>query len=191
MRQVQVETPFPGIVCSDYTDLYMLYETLTVISATDGTSALNRNVTVGNRDPNDPNGPLIPLLDRQGQGNGTTPFTRYYSPVVEVDPYDQQLAVFDIDADPNTETVTSLWTRWDDSTLALDGKRSGNMVMYRFKAGEFTITSSGPPCLDTGDANCDGFVNNGDIDPFVLALSGDPATWSAWPRFDVRLLVRE
>ena len=35
------------------------------------------------------------------------------------------------------------------------------------------------PCLDTGDANCDGLVNFGDIDPFVKAITGGQAAWDA------------
>lgn len=34
----------------------------------------------------------------------------------------------------------------------------------------------------TGDLNCDGVIDNEDIDPFVLALTGGPATYqAAWP----------
>jgi len=40
--------------------------------------------------------------------------------------------------------------------------------------------------LRTGDTNCDGAVNNFDIDPFVLALT-DPAAYAAtYPGCDVR-----
>ncbi len=39
----------------------------------------------------------------------------------------------------------------------------------------------GPPCLDPGDSNCDGLVNNGDIDPFVVAVSAGQAAWEALP----------
>ncbi len=177
-REALPETPIPGILAGDYVTLLMLHETRTDISATDGEAGpLNREITIGNLDPNDPGGPLIPLLDRQGLGNGTTPLTRRYSPVVESGNFDLQAVVFDVEADPNTETVTSLWTRWDDSTLELAGSRTDELVIHRFKAGVFTI--SGAQTLP-GDSSCDGYVNNGDIDPFVIAV-GSQAAWEALP----------
>ncbi len=39
---------------------------------------------------------------------------------------------------------------------------------------------AGKPCLDPGDSNCDGLINNGDIDPFVVAV-GSQAAWEALP----------
>ncbi len=44
-------------------------------------------------------------------------------------------------------------------------------------AGEYAPFYLGST-YDVGDLNCDGLINNGDIDPFVLALT-DPATYSA------------
>ncbi len=36
-----------------------------------------------------------------------------------------------------------------------------------------------PYCMAPGDSNCDGYVNSGDIDPFVIALTQDQADWEA------------
>ncbi len=40
---------------------------------------------------------------------------------------------------------------------------------------------------ELGDLNCDGFVNNGDIDPFVLAVSDPGAYATAYPDCDINL----
>ncbi len=180
-RQPLSETPYPGIIATDYAELHMLFETQTTITVVDGDNTpLSRLVTIGNRDPNDPNNPLIPLLDRRGQGSAIAPFTRYYNPVIEVPPYNNQVVVFEVDADPDTEVVASAWTRWDDSVLLLDGVRSGNMVIHRFKAAEFTVADAGPPCLERGDTNCDGLVNH-EFDAFVIALTMGQDAWEALP----------
>ncbi len=34
-----------------------------------------------------------------------------------------------------------------------------------------------PPCREPADSNCDGFVNNGDIDAFVVAMSTGESDW--------------
>ena len=51
-------------------------------------------------------------------------------------------------------------TNWDDSL--------GNFLYYNQN-------------FVAGDLNCDGLVNNGDIDPFVLALTDPPAYALAYP----------
>ncbi len=43
------------------------------------------------------------------------------------------------------------------------------------------------PAYEAGDMNCDGFVNNGDIDPFVLALNDPGAYAAAYPDCDINL----
>jgi hypothetical protein len=42
-----------------------------------------------------------------------------------------------------------------------------------------------PPAFAPGDMNCDGLVNNFDIDPFVLALSEPDAYRLAYPDCDI------
>ncbi len=49
------------------------------------------------------------------------------------------------------------------------------------------LSLGGLPQYELGDLNCDGFVNNGDIDAFVLALN-DPGVYaSAYPDCDINL----
>jgi hypothetical protein len=62
---------------------------------------------------------------------------------------------------------------------------AGPVVMT---GGGFELTGgfwAGAPARYPGDLNCDGLVNNGDIDAFVLALT-DPAGYAAaYPSCDV------
>jgi hypothetical protein len=41
------------------------------------------------------------------------------------------------------------------------------------------------PAVLAGDVNCDGLVNNGDIDAFVLALTDAPAYAATYPGCDI------
>ena len=43
------------------------------------------------------------------------------------------------------------------------------------------------PTYDVGDINCDGLVNNGDIDPFVLAITNAPLYEATYPDCDINL----
>ena len=54
---------------------------------------------------------------------------------------------------------------------------------YSLTGGFWTITA--PPSVLRGDCNCDGLVNNFDIDPFVLAISDPNAYGLAYPGCDI------
>ncbi len=53
-------------------------------------------------------------------------------------------------------------------------------------AGSFSFTVGGQT-YELGDLNCDGFVNNGDIDPFVMAISDPGAYATTYPGCDIDL----
>jgi agmatine/peptidylarginine deiminase len=66
-------------------------------------------------------------------------------------------------------------------TLLLYTERSGNRSFHDYVSVTVTLIDEALP----GDLNCDGLVNNFDIDPFVLALS-DPAAYAvAYPDCDI------
>lgn len=205
VRQTALVTPGLGITMSDYNKLECLYETTTLIEVEngDGDPVTDRYIRVS-QGPYDPNAAYAPLLDRQGlpndagaggPGYGYPPFTVKYSPVDETDvttpTYEPLLVVFELQHDPNTEVVDQVWTRHDGTTLddldgdpnTLDGGRSGNMVIHRFSKGTFTLMSGCPGA--PGDANCDGLVNFGDIDPFVLALTNPTQYAIDYPTCDL------
>jgi hypothetical protein len=61
------------------------------------------------------------------------------------------------------------------------GAMSGGV--YSLTGGFWAVAA--PPSVLRGDCNCDGLVNNFDIDPFVLAIS-DPAAYAlAYPGCDI------
>ncbi len=60
-----------------------------------------------------------------------------------------------------------------DATDGLVGLSRGNNPAYFLE----TDVSAIGPCFFLGDLNCDGLVNNGDIDAFILALN-DPAAYA-------------
>ncbi len=65
----------------------------------------------------------------------------------------------------------------DAGTLAMTG-------------GDFELAGGfwpGAPAYQLGDLNCDGWVNNGDIDPFVMALTDPPGYTAAFPDCDINL----
>ena len=92
---------------------------------------------------------------------------------------------------------TGNWQRVSPS--ALDGKTFGKVIELSFTRSNFDPSMTGPayynelptdwapPEYDTiGDLNCDGNVDFGDINPFVLALS-DPAGYAAqYPNCDIQ-----
>ena len=184
-RELLTETPGLGINAANLTQLQFLYETETEIRVEDpnGTE-LGVQIDIYLGSDGDPNYTGPALQDRQGFFGGTSPIIRKYSPVDETDttvvPYYEVLTpVFVIDVDPNDYTITQTWTRWDDTTNTAQEGPIGRFNIHRFKQGVFTVTASGPPCLAAADSNCDGAVNFGDIDPFVLAITSGQAAWEA------------
>ena len=129
-------------------------------------------------DPNDPAGPLLEYLDRAGLGDGVTPLTRRYSPVQEFGDYEMELITFEA-AEREGATVGWQFTRWDGSTIQIDGRRTTELEIHRYQAGKLAYAISDPPCLPPGDTNCDGWVNNGDIDSFIFAVTDGQAAWLA------------
>lgn len=61
------------------------------------------------------------------------------------------------------------------------GQMTGGV--YSLTGGFWAITA--PPSVLRGDCNCDGLVNNFDIDPFVLAISDSAAYALAYPGCDI------
>ncbi len=81
-----------------------------------------------------------------------------------------------------TSTVDTGETAWGndrndwDWPDALAVAPNGDLYYMQFGIGgkrysRVRITGTTPPQYALGDMNCDGFVNNGDIDPFVLAMN--------------------
>ncbi len=67
----------------------------------------------------------------------------------------------------------------DNFPFTVDAAR-GTVVMWVDVLNGAIKVDAGTPCLAAGDSNCDGFINNGDIDPFVLALGATgQADWEA------------
>jgi hypothetical protein len=58
----------------------------------------------------------------------------------------------------------------------------GNPAAVSYPVLALSVVGGGTP----GDLNCDGLVNNFDIDPFVLALSNPAAYAQAYPNCDIR-----
>ena len=89
--------------------------------------------------------------------------------------------------------------RWQTLTLDLHAGRTGrlewrfdslNDYMNNFRGWHVDdVSVIGPAlvCADPlrGDLNCDGLVNNFDVDPFVLALTDPLAYSTAYPACDI------
>ncbi len=58
---------------------------------------------------------------------------------------------------------------------------------YELTGGFWGCTTAADPQYDLGDLNCDGWVNNGDIDAFVFALSYPEQYPDEYPDCDVIL----
>jgi len=82
----------------------------------------------------------------------------------------------DVDSDPGTPTIAGLseWVAYsdDDSTTHLSFEEDRRVRLRPI---------IGSPLICRGDLNCDGFIDFGDINPFVLALSNWPAWQAAFP----------
>jgi len=61
------------------------------------------------------------------------------------------------------------------------GSRDGDAGELRAKHGDGLVAFELDGVRVRGDLNCDGAVNNFDIDPFVLALTDATAYAAAWP----------
>lgn len=78
--------------------------------------------------------------------------------------------------------------RWGDycaiNVDPADGRTFWAHHEYRSAGWRTWITSFSPPVV-LGDLNCDGIINNFDIDPFVLALTNPPAYQAQYPNCDI------
>ena len=68
----------------------------------------------------------------------------------------------------------------------LDGWNAVSVWCAEFRVNFGSGTFAPPPAL-LGDLNCDGAVNFGDIDPFVLAITAAGDYAAAYPDCDVML----
>jgi probable HAF family extracellular repeat protein len=74
---------------------------------------------------------------------------------------------------------------WTSLNALLDINEHGQITGYGVRGGRYRAFLLTPNI--TGDLNCDGVVNNFDIDPFVLALSDPSGYAAAFPSCDVNL----
>ncbi len=58
---------------------------------------------------------------------------------------------------------------------------------FELTGGFWGVTTTGEPQYEVGDLNCDGWVNNGDIDAFVYALSYPEQYPDEYPDCDIML----
>jgi hypothetical protein len=93
---------------------------------------------------------------------------------------------------------TGNWQRVSPSVL--DGKTFGKVIALSFSRSNFDpATMTGPAYVNvlptdfappehdtTGDLNCDGAVNFGDINPLVLALTGPAGYHAAFPNCNIQ-----
>lgn len=82
--------------------------------------------------------------------------------------------------DFNGQEAFGDWTLTVSDNATVD---TGTLITWRLNFGRPNpdVCGQTDPCAGQvlGDANCDGLLNNFDIDCFVLALTADEATWSA------------
>lgn len=83
-----------------------------------------------------------------------------------------------------SQAVTSLEPKFsaDASTAYVTGS-AGNPQFDFSRLYALDVRRAGAAM--TGDLNCDGFVDNEDIDPFVLAITDPAAYQAAWPNCDI------
>ncbi|MBL8878066.1 MAG: proprotein convertase P-domain-containing protein [Phycisphaerales bacterium] len=83
-------------------------------------------------------------------------------------------------SDFNGQDALGTWTLTVSDNATID---TGTLITWRLNFGrpDPNVCGQTDPCegQQLGDANCDGLLNNFDIDCFVLALTTDEATWAA------------
>ena len=80
--------------------------------------------------------------------------------------------------DLNTLLPAGSHWRLDAAWAINDQSQIAGLGLHNGQPRAFLMT---PTTVLVGDLNCDGFVNNGDIDPFVLALTNGSAYHAAYP----------
>ena len=71
----------------------------------------------------------------------------------------------------------------DNSSFTVDNDFDPVTLYVNVLQGTLKVEAGGPLC-ETGDVNCDGSINFGDIDPFVLAITDELGYNAAYPECD-------
>ena len=85
---------------------------------------------------------------------------------------------WELDSAPVTDGQPTVWIRWSYEVLT-----GGTWAYSGWNIDDVEIW--GVAAASPGDANCDGLVNYGDIDPFVMALTSPAAYAAAYPDCDI------
>jgi predicted outer membrane repeat protein len=95
------------------------------------------------------------------------------------------LPVDEVDADGDGDAFELLPVDFDWATRRIDRPQTPDSGQGAAPVVDRGAWEFQPPAGRPGDLNCDGVVNNFDIDPFVLALSNPAAYTAAYPDCDL------